>query len=69
MSQISRSDDLKWIKAFDPAKRLLPTYVFLRVKRAFDLSVVILAMPFWLPIMGIIALLITVTSPGAPANW
>ena len=56
-----------WIKAFDPMKRLIPTYVYLRVKRVFDLTVVILTMPFWLPLIVTINLLIWITSPGAPA--
>jgi lipopolysaccharide/colanic/teichoic acid biosynthesis glycosyltransferase len=61
-----RQSGLEWIKAFNPRKRLLPTYVYLRVKRVFDLIVVILTMPFWLSIVGMIALLILITSPGAP---
>ena len=66
MTKTLSSSKLGWIKSFDPAKRLLPTHLYLKVKRVFDLSVVILAMPFWLPLMGLIAILIEVTSPGAP---
>lgn len=62
----SQHSDLEWIKDFDPSTRLLPTYVYLHIKRIFDLAVVILAMPLWLPLMGVIALLIWITSPGAP---
>jgi lipopolysaccharide/colanic/teichoic acid biosynthesis glycosyltransferase len=61
-----RHSGLEWIKAFDPRKRLLPTYVYLHVKRFFDLTIVILTMPFWLSLVGMIALLIRITSPGAP---
>lgn len=67
MVRISNATSLKWIESFDPRKRLLPTHIYLRVKRVFDLLVVIITMPFWLPLMGIIALLIMITSPGAPA--
>jgi lipopolysaccharide/colanic/teichoic acid biosynthesis glycosyltransferase len=63
----SPHSSLEWIKAFDPRKHLLPLYVYLRVKRIFDLVVVISTMPFWLALVGAIALLIWITSPGAPA--
>lgn len=66
MPRKKRSSNLEWVKAFDPARRLLPVQTYLRVKRIFDLVVVISASPFWLPLMGLIALLIAVTSPGAP---
>ncbi|MCX6078474.1 MAG: sugar transferase [Chloroflexi bacterium] len=66
MPRKKRSSNLEWVKAFDPARRLLPVQTYLRVKRIFDLVVVFLASPFWLPLMGLIALLIAVTSPGAP---
>ena len=66
MPRKKRSSNLEWVKAFDPARRLLPVQTYLRVKRIFDLVIVILAGPFWLPLMGLIALLIAVTSPGAP---
>jgi len=62
----SQHPDLEWMRDFDPFNRLLPTHVYLRIKRIFDLAVVILTMPFWLPLMGVIALLIWITSPGAP---
>ena len=61
-----RKSNMDWVKSFDPSKRLLPVYAYLRVKRIFDLTLVILTMPFWLTLMGLIALLIAVTSPGAP---
>ncbi len=57
----------RWINSFDPKKRILslPTYLFF--KRVMDLSLVILSAPFWLPLIGILAVIISVTSPGAPA--
>jgi lipopolysaccharide/colanic/teichoic acid biosynthesis glycosyltransferase len=54
-----------WIKKFDPSKRVLSINGYYFAKRAFDLVVVLLAMPIWLPLLGAIALLIRVTSPGA----
>ena len=69
MSTAKRSSSMACVKSFDPAKRVLPTHTYLRVKRVFDLTIVILSMPFWLPVMGLIALLIAVTSPGAPVMF
>jgi lipopolysaccharide/colanic/teichoic acid biosynthesis glycosyltransferase len=54
-----------WIKKFDPNKRILSPRMYHFVKRMFDLVIVLLAMPIWLPAIAIIALLIWVTSPGA----
>jgi lipopolysaccharide/colanic/teichoic acid biosynthesis glycosyltransferase len=34
-----------------------------------DLSLVLVSAPFWIPLLGIIALVIRVTSPGAPAMF
>ncbi len=55
-----------WIKKFDPKKRFFVGKSYLLVKRIFDLSLVLLSMPFWLPILLISAALIYITSPGAP---
>lgn len=55
-----------WVKNFDPNKRLLTGKSYLVAKRIYDLVLVILSSPFWIPIMAIIALLIWLTSPGAP---
>jgi lipopolysaccharide/colanic/teichoic acid biosynthesis glycosyltransferase len=61
------SMDLGWLRNYDPNKRLLTGRQYLVAKRIFDLVIVIVSMPFWLPLIGILTLLITVTSPGAPA--
>lgn len=58
-----------WLRNYNPNKRLLTGRRYLAAKRFFDLVVVIGAMPFWLPVIGFLALLITVTSPGAPAMF
>jgi lipopolysaccharide/colanic/teichoic acid biosynthesis glycosyltransferase len=39
---------------------------YLLVKRLTDVALVLLSSPFWLPVFGIIGLLIRITSPGAP---
>jgi lipopolysaccharide/colanic/teichoic acid biosynthesis glycosyltransferase len=56
-----------WVRKFDPRKRLLTGKAYLRAKRTFDLFVVLIASPFWIPVFIIIILLIRTTSPGAPA--
>lgn len=55
-----------WFKKFDPQKRILTGQAFLLVKRFMDLFLVVGALPLWLPLIGIIALIIRITSPGAP---
>lgn len=56
-----------WVKKFDTRRKTFTGKSYLRAKRIFDLTVVILAIPFWLPIFVFIALLIKISSPGAPA--
>jgi lipopolysaccharide/colanic/teichoic acid biosynthesis glycosyltransferase len=55
-----------WVKRFDPHKRLLTGRSYRVAKRFMDLFLVGISMPLWLPLHGIIALLIQMTSPGAP---
>ena len=38
-------------------------------KRVFDLAIVALSMPFWLPLLGAVALAIKVSNPGAPVLY
>ncbi len=59
--------DYAWVRKFDSKKRVLTGPYYHVVKRLMDLAIVILALPFWLPLIGLIALVIRVTSPGAPA--
>ena len=59
----------EWINSFDPKKRIFVGRSYVVVKRIMDLGIVLLSAPFWLPMLGIIALIIRVTSPGAPAMF
>ena len=59
----------EWINSFDPKKRIFVGRSYIVVKRVMDLGIVLLSAPFWLPMLGIIALIIRVTSPGAPAMF
>jgi lipopolysaccharide/colanic/teichoic acid biosynthesis glycosyltransferase len=55
-----------WIKRFDPNKRFVRGQAYLVAKRLMDLFIVIGTLPVWLPLIGLISLIIRVTSPGAP---
>jgi lipopolysaccharide/colanic/teichoic acid biosynthesis glycosyltransferase len=55
-----------WIKRFDPQKRILTGRAYQLAKRAMDLFLVVGSLPLWLPLIGILALIIRITSPGAP---
>ena len=55
-----------WIKRFVPQKRILTGAAYRSVERFMDVSLVILSMPFWLPVISVIGLIIRITSPGAP---
>ena len=57
----------EWIRKFDPRRRSLTGKTYLRAKRAFDLIVVLIASPVWIPVFVVITLLIKITSPGGPA--
>ncbi len=59
--------DDKWIRKFDPRRRTFTGELYLRIKRIFDLVVIVLSSPIWIPVFVFIALLIKLTSPGAPA--
>jgi lipopolysaccharide/colanic/teichoic acid biosynthesis glycosyltransferase len=59
--------DDKWIRKFDPSRRTFTGKSYLHIKRIFDLVVVVLSSPVWIPMFVFIALLIKLTSPGAPA--
>jgi lipopolysaccharide/colanic/teichoic acid biosynthesis glycosyltransferase len=58
-----------WIKKFDPNKRLLKGPAYLLAKRIMDLFLVLITLPLWLPLNGIVALVIHFTSPGAPVMF
>jgi lipopolysaccharide/colanic/teichoic acid biosynthesis glycosyltransferase len=55
-----------WINRFDPQRRALTGRSYQFAKRVMDLFLVLISMPFWLPLLAIIAVLIRLTSPGAP---
>lgn len=56
-----------WVRKFNPEKRLLTGKSYLIAKRIMDILLVTISIPIWLPLIGLIYLLISITSPGAPA--
>ena len=64
--QMTAAHPEDWIKKFDPNKRILTGRTYLMAKRVMDLLLVVVTLPLWLPLNGIIALIIRITSPGAP---
>ncbi len=59
-------DELGWLKQFDPNKRILRGRDYERAKRLLDLFIVLVAAPFWLPWLLIIAALLKLSDPKAP---
>jgi len=55
-----------WIRKYDAGKHVLSPAEYVFFKRLIDLSITLLLLPIWLPLVGLIALCIKVTSPGAP---
>ena len=66
MTTIHQED---WIRRFDPNKRLLRGGAYQIAKRLMDLFLVVITIPLWLPLNGIVALIIHFTSPGAPVMF
>lgn len=58
-----------WIKKFDPQKRILTGDAYLIAKRLMDMFLVLISLPIWLPVIGLIAVIIRLTSPGAPVMF
>jgi lipopolysaccharide/colanic/teichoic acid biosynthesis glycosyltransferase len=64
--QMTLAPQTNWIRKFDPRKRILTGQAYLLAKRSMDLFLVGVTLPLWLPLNGVIALIIHLTSPGAP---
>ena len=60
------SHEEDWIKKFDPQKRMFRGEAYFLIKRVLDLVLVLLTLPLWLPLNAVIAVIIRITSPGAP---
>jgi lipopolysaccharide/colanic/teichoic acid biosynthesis glycosyltransferase len=53
-----------WINQFNPQKHAVTGDVYLTAKRIMDVTLVLLSMPLWIPLMILVALAISITSPG-----
>jgi lipopolysaccharide/colanic/teichoic acid biosynthesis glycosyltransferase len=52
------------INQFNPQKRSMTGDTYLVAKRIMDVTLVLLSIPLWLPLMAVVALAILITSPG-----
>ena len=64
--QFAPHDAEEWINQFNPQQRTITGDTYLIAKRILDITLVLLSMPLWLPLMAVVALAIWITSPGAP---
>ncbi len=55
-----------WLSKYGTGKQAESLQFYMRLKRILDLAITILFMPLWLPLVGLIALVIRVSSPGGP---
>src|SRR5690606_1436157 len=55
--------DVPWLARIRPERRLLRGHKYALAKWCLDLSVVLLAMPIWLPLLGLCALAVKLESP------
>ena len=58
------SMSIPWYLQFNPRHRIIRGEAYLRLKRLMDLSLCLLVMPLVLPLMGLIAVLVFINSPG-----
>lgn len=56
----------KWVRRFNPNKRLFVGESYLFVKRLLDLSIIFFVLPFWLPVFMLISFAIFLNAPKAP---
>lgn len=64
LSKSSFNDE--WFMKFKPGDSFLSGSSYIFTKKLMDFGMVLLTSPFWLLVMGVISLLIIITSPGAP---
>ena len=65
----SPGDQYSWIHSFDPKKRIFTGRSYLLAKRIMDFSLVLASAPFWIPVFGLIMLVIALTSPGGASMF
>lgn len=60
---------IPWLDKYYLEDRLLRGHPYQIVKRIFDLTVVLLALPLWAPLMILVALLVKIDSPDGPVIY
>ncbi|MCB2223820.1 MAG: sugar transferase [Actinobacteria bacterium] len=55
-----------WLEDFRPGRAWLTGRAYLVAKRAFDLTLVLATAPLWLPLMGLVALIVKLDDPRSP---
>lgn len=58
-----------WLKKYIPEKRTFTGKDYFFLKRSFDLFFVVLSIPFWLPLVGLISLTLKLTDSKAPVMF
>lgn len=64
--EYSSNKKLAWIEFFNPSRRVFVGKSYIIMKRIMDLSIILLASFFWIPVFVLISLLIFLNAPGAP---
>ncbi len=54
--------ETEWIKKFNPHRRILTGWAYTLAKRCMDISLVLVSLPVWLPMIILIALVVWITS-------
>lgn len=66
LSEEAKFEDYQWVHQFDPQRSIFQGRIYLVIKRVTDLAIVILTLPAWLFVVGVVASIIWIQSPGAP---
>jgi lipopolysaccharide/colanic/teichoic acid biosynthesis glycosyltransferase len=61
---IRTGQSMPWFMRFDPRKRLITGRPYRALKRLMDVSLCLIAMPFVLPVMVLVAIAVFIDSPG-----
>lgn len=58
--------DLDWLSRYRTSRKILSIPQYLSAKRVLDVLILLISAPIWLPVLGVLALIVKITSPGAP---
>jgi lipopolysaccharide/colanic/teichoic acid biosynthesis glycosyltransferase len=58
--------DFRWIEKYHPGRCWLRGRAYWVAKRAMDIGITLLTMPFWVPLLGLITLAIKIEEPSGP---